>query len=280
MAATTEGSTAMNPTSTAPLADPSLRSALVSMARKRVPPSEVDEIVQATLTEAIASPHRPPEGEALRRWVHGIARHKIADFHRRTRREQLGLDDDDSARAIGEDDHAHADDASHDAVDLLRWAEREAPAVPEAARTIEWMLREGEGEKLESIARDASLPAPQVRQRVARMRRHFRARWAAQLAAVAVLLAVIALAVWYLRRSVPMTRPGSTTEMIDPVARGREILAESHIGVDPTAKSAPPIEPAPPPPDPTIDPSTKSGKKKMDLAPAKPKPTNAPFGPK
>ena len=235
------------------LADPALRRALTAMARRRVPPHEVDEIVQATLTEALASVTRPLDDDMLRRWVHGIARHKIADFHRRARREELGFDDDEAGVAH---DGTASEAASHDAVDLLRWAEREAPPQPEATRTLGWMLREGAGEKLESIARDEALPAPQVRQRVARLRRHFRARWAAQLAAVALLLALVALTAWYLRRRVPMVRPGTTTEMIDPVARGIEILAESRAAAESATPSPapPPLAPqpiAPPPPAPT-----------------------------
>ena len=39
--------------------DPDLRSALVAMVRKRVPESEVEDIVQQALAEAIESPHAP-----------------------------------------------------------------------------------------------------------------------------------------------------------------------------------------------------------------------------
>ena len=38
------------------------------------------------------------------------------------------------------------------------------------------MLREGEGEKLETIAAEANVPAPRVRQRVSRLRRYYKAR--------------------------------------------------------------------------------------------------------
>ena len=69
------------------LADPSLRRSLEDMVRRRVPGSEVDDIVQGTLTEALAAASAPDEAESLRRWVFGIARHKIADHYRRSRRE-------------------------------------------------------------------------------------------------------------------------------------------------------------------------------------------------
>ena len=187
----------------APLADPSLRAALVAMVRRRVPAHEVDEIVQATLADALASSARPAELESLRRWVRGIARHKVIDFHRARGRETSVEDPDELAAP-----HAGLDAADpNTAVDLLRWAEREIPA-PNQARTLGWMLREGDGEKLESIAREESLPAPQVRQRVARLRRHYRLRWAAQLAAAATIAAVIGAFVVYLAlgRATPTLR--------------------------------------------------------------------------
>jgi hypothetical protein len=75
-------------------------------------------------------------------------------------------------------------------MDLMRWARKELPEGKENEQTLEWMLREGEGEKLENIAAEANVPAPRVRQRVSRLRRYVKARWAAQTAAVAALLLV------------------------------------------------------------------------------------------
>ncbi len=168
------------------LADEKLRRSLCAMVRKRVPPHEVDEIVQSTLADALASSHRPEEDEALVRWVHGIARHKVADFHRRSKRELHASFDGVSGREELPSPELEAA-SPHDAVDLLRWAERESPNEG-SGKTLDWMLREGDGEKLETIAREERLPAPQVRQRVARLRRHYRTRWAAQIAAAALVL--------------------------------------------------------------------------------------------
>ncbi|HEX3850670.1 MAG TPA: hypothetical protein VHW01_06860 [Polyangiaceae bacterium] len=63
---------------------------------------------------------------------------------------------------------------------------------PEALHTLEWMLREGDGEKLEQIARDANLPAPRVRQRVSRLRCFLREQWAAELMLGTLGLALLA----------------------------------------------------------------------------------------
>jgi RNA polymerase sigma factor (sigma-70 family) len=189
------------------LTDPRFRSALALMVKRRVPDSDVEDIVQSALAEAIASPNAPKDDpEALRRWIWGVARHKVVDFHRRARREEMG---DPPEVAV--------DGAPHSDRDLLRWASEELPPGADAERTLEWMLREGEGEKLESIAESEALPAPRVRQRVTRLRRHLRTRWAAEVAALAALGVLVFLALWLVRRHkapVDVARPELPTPMI------------------------------------------------------------------
>ena len=104
------------------------------MVRRRVPEAEVEDIVQTALTEAIQSPHAPTEPDALRKWVFGVAKNKVIDFHRRARRESFDVPELSDGPA------------PHDEADLLRWAERELPPGSDARRTLGWMLREGEGE--------------------------------------------------------------------------------------------------------------------------------------
>jgi DNA-directed RNA polymerase specialized sigma24 family protein len=212
------------------LAGAALRGSVEAMVRRRVPPHEVDDIVQATLTEALASSHRPEDADALNRWVHGIARHKIVDFHRARGREAMHAGD-----AI--DEAPDSDAAPHDAIDLMRWAEREMPQNDGAARTLEWMMREGEGEKLESIAREAAVPAPQVRKRVERMRRHFRVRWAVQAAAIVAALALLVFAILLLRRrEAPVARD---LPPIPSAAPSREAPAASTIAPAPSPSPSP-----------------------------------------
>lgn len=165
----------------------SLRSELARYVRSRVPPGEVDDIVQAALTEALAAERAPEDPEQLERWVFGIVRHKCADFYRRSGREAPFVDD------------IPADSGAHGAEEWLRWAKRELPAGEQAESTLEWMLREAGGDQLESIAAEEAIPAPRVRQRVARLRKHFRSRWAAQLAAVLAALGLVAGAAAYWR---------------------------------------------------------------------------------
>lgn len=170
------------------VADPNLVAAVEAMVRKRVPASEVDDIVQAALTDAVASQDAPTDTEALRRWLSGVVRHKIADFYRRRDRERA-LD------AAPEPAHV----PSHEERDLLRWASRQLPSE-EAHRTLDWMLHEADGEKLEAIAEREQIPATRVRQRVHRLRTFFRERWYRELvlASIAVLLLGIA---WALLRA-------------------------------------------------------------------------------
>jgi DNA-directed RNA polymerase specialized sigma24 family protein len=165
------------------LSDPALLGALKGFVAARIPPSEVDDIVQSVVAEAMLSEHVPTADDEVRPWVHGIARHKVVDWYRANRREVP--QDPELQEAIGVEDNAV------EASDLYRWAQKELPEGEEHAKTLEWMLREGAGEKLEAIAADEKIPAPRVRQRVSRLRRHYKARWAAQAAAVAALLVLV-----------------------------------------------------------------------------------------
>lgn len=172
------------------LADPTLRADLMRFVRVRVSEAEAEDVVQTTLADALSAKEKPSNPEELRRWVFGIAKNKVADTFRRAMREV-------PREAPG--DEATAESAPLSARDLLRWAENELPEAEGAASTLEWALREGAGEKLEHIADEEKVPAARVRQRVSRLRRHYRARWAAQLAAAAALL-ILALAVWAIWR--------------------------------------------------------------------------------
>jgi len=169
------------------LAEPELLAALSRFVRARVPGSDVDDIVQTVLTEALASPRTPEERVELQRFVFGIAKNKVADFFRHARRH--------SAQGVGVEAAVAAESGPLSARDLLRWAEKELPLGTQSENTLEWLLREGSGDKLEEIAADARVPAPRVRQRVARLRRHFRERWAVELTSVVALL-LIATGVW------------------------------------------------------------------------------------
>jgi len=216
-----------------PLTDPRFRNALAAMVRRRVPEADAEDIVQSALAEALASASAPKEPDALRRWVWGVARHKVVDFHRRARREEV-TELPDLPELFDEPPHAERD--------LLRWAEKELPPQAAARETLGWLLREGDGEKLEHIAEGARLPPPQVRQRVVRLRKHLRTRWAREVAALAALGVVVTIAVviWTRRREpvTPIAHDPSAVPL--PIAPVPEDLAarERALALDACARGA------------------------------------------
>jgi RNA polymerase sigma factor (sigma-70 family) len=167
-----------------PLGDPEIRKFLEEFVRRRVAPGDVDDVVQTILCDALAAERAPTEREELRKWLVGIARHKVADLHRKgTRERPVEAPEPEVAPAPVEER------------EMARWAEEQALSTKDGGKTLAWMAREGEGEKLETIAEEENLPPARVRQRVSRMRRWMKERWAAELAAVAM-LALLAIAVW------------------------------------------------------------------------------------
>lgn len=195
------------------------------MVRKRVPESEVEDIVQSALAEAFESPHAPKEPDALRRWIFGVAKNKVVDFHRRAGRETFELPDVPDAPA------------PHTEADLLRWAKRHLPEGDEARTTLDWMLREGDGEKLESIAESEKLPAPRVRQRVSRLRRHLKTHWAREVALLAALGVVItAIVIWVVRR--PSEEPIAPNIHPEPSAEPLRVAGELRRSALATCDSA------------------------------------------
>ncbi|HYQ45698.1 MAG TPA: sigma-70 family RNA polymerase sigma factor [Polyangiaceae bacterium] len=197
------------------LSDPALREGLLKFARRRLPPSEVEDLVQNTLTEALVAANPPDDAAEFRRWVHGIARHKIADSYRRRGRLPL-LSPDFEQRAV---------DPSPPLGELGEWIESELPKTENAQATLHWLLREGEGETLDEIARDVDLPAPRVRQRVSRLRRHFHARWLAL--GAAGLLSLLGVGALFSRALQPKGDPsGIAREPITPLERARSLRLE------------------------------------------------------
>jgi RNA polymerase sigma factor (sigma-70 family) len=261
------------------LADPSLRRDVEAAVRRRVRGEDAEDVVQATLTDVLAASRVPEAEDEFRRFVFGVARNKVFDHFRRQRRQAEGLDENETA----------GPEAPLSERDILRWAEGELPDS-ESKHTLEWMLREGDGEKLEHIARDAKLPATRVRQRVSRLRRLLRQRWAAELtlAGLAVLLCAGGAYYWLSRDKQPQdvvekeiispvpsvqrepapSRPaGSASELPAPQ---RSAAPESSAAPAPSAAPLPSTVPSAAP---SAQPSPKS-----KLEPTLPKPK--PFVPK
>jgi len=201
------------------LADPLLRREIEAVVRRRVRGHDADDVVQAAFADVLSAARVPADAEEFRRFVFAVTRNKVFDHFRRRVRE------------VPEEDfhEAAASEEPLSARDILRWAEGTLPD-PEAEHTLQWMLREGDGEKLEQIARDANLPAPRVRQRVSRLRRFLRERWAAELMLATLALALLTpLAVHYYRRWFPplevVEQPidWEREELPTPEVRGRAL---------------------------------------------------------
>src|SRR5262245_26068800 len=71
------------------LADPTLHRALRRMIATKMSAADAEDVLQATLTDAVAAAEAPQSAHEIRKWVFGIARHKIADHHRRAGRYEL-----------------------------------------------------------------------------------------------------------------------------------------------------------------------------------------------
>ena len=193
------------------LANPALRAALSKYARRRLPPGEVEDLVQNTLICALASSGAPSDDGEFQRWVHGIARHKIADSYRRRGRLPTLVSDPDAGTS----------DFGPETRELAEWIESELPASEGADTTLRWLLRESDGESLDEIARDARLPAPRVRQRVSRLRRHFHSRWLALGATGFALLLAAGFVLRAERKSTPA--PSIVRESASPLERARRL---------------------------------------------------------
>jgi DNA-directed RNA polymerase specialized sigma24 family protein len=208
-------------TSNEALAAPALRTAVKDFVRRRVPASDVEDVVQNVFCDAIASADRPRDPKMLPRWLVGIAKHKVADWHRKAGRERPA-----DLSNLGQQP------PPFEARALARWAESQAKGD---GKTLGWMAREGDGEKLEAIAAEEKVSAAKVRQRVSRMRRWMKERWAAELAA-ATLVVVAALAAWWVlhqRGEPPVTRdlPGPAPNIVpeppSPLERARVLRADA-----------------------------------------------------
>nr|WP_275936757.1 sigma factor [Labilithrix luteola] len=149
-----------------------MRRGLLSMLRRRVPAEDAQDLAQTVLCDALAAPAVPADPDELQRWVNGIARNKVSDFHRRGRR----LVPDESVQELG------GPPPAYEAREIL--GEVLHSTSPRDRATLDWIVREHAGERLNDIAKEEGLPSPVVRQRISRLRRLLRARWAGALVAL------------------------------------------------------------------------------------------------
>jgi len=168
------------------LAREEVRRGLTALLRRRIPEQDVEDITQTVLADALASSTFPTDPEELRRWLTGIARHKIADFHRRSARQNARTNADIEPEFIA------AKSTSFEEREVLTNVLNETRTHRDE-QTMEWMVREHGGERLADIADENNLPAPVVRQRVSRLRRALRSRYAGVFALVAIIAGLSAV---------------------------------------------------------------------------------------
>lgn len=159
-----------------------LRRNLTAMLERRLPREDVDDVAQTVLCDALEAERVPADPVELRKWLAGIARHKVADFHRARARTSARTDRLDDEGAI----EPESPPAPIEAREVLANVIGETKSDRDR-ETLGWLVREHAGDRLADIAKEAGLPSPVVRQRVSRLRRALRKRWAAALAFVFVL---------------------------------------------------------------------------------------------
>ncbi|MEO8796513.1 MAG: hypothetical protein ABI551_01385 [Polyangiaceae bacterium] len=147
------------------LETPGFLARLANIVRRRVPASDVDDVVQSVVCDALGSAFIPIDDGEITCWIFGIARNKVADVHRRAKREASAPDEPAGGARIGE--HRI----------LLRSVALDAISTERGREAFDWIVREHDGDELARIAEETRVPAPVVRQRVSRLRRALRTRW-------------------------------------------------------------------------------------------------------
>lgn len=167
------------------LSSPELRRGLAALLRRRVPAHEVADLMQTVLCDALASARLPEDPDEVAKWVSGIARHKVADYRRRTGRTDVAPSA--CASEIARADEPAPFEAREILGEVLSVSQR-----PRDRETLEWIVREHEGEALSVIAAEEGLASPAVRKRVSRLRRLLRARFAVPATFVALFALALA----------------------------------------------------------------------------------------
>lgn len=165
------------------LSDPAMRKALRGAVAKYVPASEVEDVVQATLLEAQASPTYPTERKAFERWLCGKGRSNGIDWRRRQTRGE---------RILGIREGEDADAVPGTTIDVEQ-RERLAFAMERIlgeshTKGMRWLLATARGHTTKEIGAAEGVHADTVERAVQRARKNVRYAWTA---AAAVGLAIL-----------------------------------------------------------------------------------------
>jgi len=186
----------MSLSTAAPMSTRDMRSAFLSLAAirdllratvaKRLPASEVDDVVQATVLEAQASVTYPSERKAFERWLCSKGRSNAIDWLRsRARAERfLGTREGEDADGVP----GTSVDLEHDTRERLAFAlaHLESRSSWKGAR---WLVARARGASFEEIAAAEGVDDAAVRRGVARAQLGVRVAWSA-IAVAAVVYAI------------------------------------------------------------------------------------------
>jgi DNA-directed RNA polymerase specialized sigma24 family protein len=166
------------------LSSPAMHKALRAAVARYVPASEVEDVVQATLLEAQASPTYPTERKAFERWLCGKGRSNGIDWRRRQARGE---------RILGTREGEDAEGVPGTSLDIEQ-RERLAFAVERILgesdkKGMRWLLATARGHTSKEIGAAEGVPEDTVKRAVHRARQNVRYGWIA--------LAAIGLAVFF-----------------------------------------------------------------------------------
>jgi len=147
------------------VAEPATRSSISAYMRRRGLYEDADDLAQTVLCDALAVEAVPAESSDLPRWITGIARRKAADERRRRARWKR-----DELPELGAT-------TQPEVLDMLQRIDADV-VDREERRSLGWLMREHAGETLFDLAREEAIHPATLRQRICRLRRQLRARYA------------------------------------------------------------------------------------------------------
>lgn len=156
------------------LSSPAMRKALRKAVSRYVPAGEVEDVVQATLLEAQASPTYPSEAKAFERWLCGKGRSNAIDWRRRQTR---------SERILGTRDGEDADGIAATSVDIEH-RERLAFALGRIEaeshkKGMRWLVATMLGRTTREIGATEGIHEDTVERAVERAQKNMRYAWIA-----------------------------------------------------------------------------------------------------
>jgi RNA polymerase sigma factor (sigma-70 family) len=184
-------------------------SAVRSVVATKVPASDVDDLVNDVMVEAMKAADRAPPADAsvLPAWTAALARHLLADFlTKRARRRKyegaMPVEADDAAAHPGTIHDPWADDDDDFTAGAMAWLHSAVASDGQDRETLAMLLeRYRDGKTYAQIAEERGLPLSTVSSRVflfkAKYGPRYRRHRATRFAVVVAVLAAVALTIFW-----------------------------------------------------------------------------------